>query len=192
MRHVYNPCFFNAARFVQHSITREALDESSMNRVADKIVMVARNATNVAAAACYWRNQPFSGATVCCHFRTRGFAHRVMVTAGATMPMSAILWVHDFAESSKATGSAGGLTKPQAIQLNPQASKSQVMLRCAPCKGNQPFASSLTPILSHWDRGQSHFPFFLESWIASRYAFHPIPHRMCGHVGFVQRFHGRQ
>ncbi len=56
----------------------EPLIKSHMNRVADKNRMIARRATQVAAATRYWRSQPFAGAAACCHSRTRRFAHRVM------------------------------------------------------------------------------------------------------------------
>ena len=127
---------------------RETLIKFSMNRVADKIAMIARSATKVVAETCphdtvrrsrlvrEWGQRPFP--------RQRALPHRVK----AAMPRSATPRARDlavprncaslrFVATHKGTGFAGGL------------------LRCAPCEGHRPFAAShaLHPIPQSRVRG---------------------------------------
>ena len=120
-----------------HDNFRETLIKSSMNRVADKIAMIARSATKVVARTCphntvrrsrlvrEWGRRPFP--------RQRALPHRVK----AAMPRSATPRARDFIATRTGTGFAGGL------------------LRCAPCEGHQPFAAShaLHPIPQSRVRG---------------------------------------
>ena len=144
-------------------MSKEALNKSSMSRVAVQIAMIARSATKVAAATRYRE------AADCGSSRRRPFPHqpaaphRVRVVSGPTWPPSAARRARDLAATRTGTGFAGGLR------------------RWTRCEGGLPFAASsaLHPIphcaktarrASVWRR-----PLYGEN-------------RVRGHVGLVQCF----
>jgi len=148
-----------------------------MSRVADKIAMIARRATKVAAVTRYCVAAD-CGSSRLLPFPRQRFAPRVLAAAGTTMPRSATPRAHDFVATRMGTGFVGGL------------------LCCARCEGGggcdtlprsgrlreqPPACPARTGRLRRTVSG-------LRPFAASR-ALHSIPqNHVRGHVGLNQRF----
>jgi hypothetical protein len=164
-----------------------------MNRVADKIAMIARSATKVAAATRYCV-AAVCGSSRLPPFPHQRFAHRVMAAARTTMPRSATPRARDFVATRMGTGFAGGLLCCAAAarrycaaadcgssrrQPFPHRTAAPHRVRAAH-EGHQPFAATLTQTLSRRERERSPFPPLGESWIEGWHALHAAsPTRYC-------------